>query len=97
MSHHDGLYPHTTAWFDSWLKQILPDSKVTPHSIKSAAIGVLAEAVADGRLAQHILPIVAKHKAATPTLPTTTLRYIRDVTTKAHMLETYRATILLPW
>jgi hypothetical protein len=53
--------------------------------------------VENGVLDTRILPVIAKHKTATPDLPATTLRYIGDAQTKAHINRTAEATILIPW
>ena len=91
------IFAHTTQWFEAWLKQELPQAGITAHSFKTAAISIVARAAADKTIPLRLIPLLAKHKTATQDLPTTTLRYIQDITLKADLLETGSATILLPW
>lgn len=86
----------TTQWFDRWLREVLPRTRCTAHSIKAGALNVLAIAVEHGHLEIRMLPLMAKHKHEF-IVPSTTLRYIRDEVVKAHIAGTQAATILLLW
>jgi integrase len=91
------LWSRTTEWFDRWAAKIVPG--LTAHSIKSGAVGVLAEAVVAQKLSQKLLSRIAKHKMTgdSETAATTTIKYIRDPIVAAQMMQTDQATRLLPW
>ena len=91
------LWPHTTEWFNRWLKEALPNASITAHSFKTAALAIIARGCISNRLPISLVALVAKHKTSTPELPGTTLRYIRDSGLKADLLRTAEATALLPW
>ena len=91
------LWPHTTEWFVKWVQAELPGSGLTAHSFKSAALTLITQGVIERNLPRELIPLIAKHKTATPALPATTLRYIRDEGLKADLLGTAQVTVLLPW
>jgi hypothetical protein len=94
------LVTRTTAWLDAWMARILrpaPGKKqATAHSIKRGAMDFLAMAVDNGFLDRSVLSIMAKHKVESD-IASTTLRYISNKVAKAHMNDTSKATMLLPW
>lgn len=95
------LLPRNSGWFRRFLARAVPpppnQRALTAHSFKRGALQYLAQQVAEGRLPISLLPVMAKHKTGLSILPETTLRYIADVALKAHVMETHRATALLPW
>ena len=74
-----------------------PSDGLTAHSFKRGALEVAAKAVLTNDLPRDLLPLLAKHKTATPVLPSTTLRYIADPALKADLLQTSRITSTIPW
>ena len=59
---------------------------------------MLAQMVQFGYIKPHTVSLMAKHKTDHPDLlSSTTLRYIRDATTKAHLNQSSTATRLMPW
>ena len=96
------LFPHPVEWFDRWLKDQLPGSGLTAHSLKAGAATTLTRMVVEKRLRPELLPRMLKHRTEGATdagaWGATTLTYTsRDMVLLAEALGTDEATILLPW
>ena len=96
---HSMLFLYSTTWFDKWLKTLPPPlNQYSAHSFKAGAVTMLAHMAEFGHIKPRTVSLMAKHKVDNyDLLPSTTLRYIRDVVTKAHLNESSTATKLMPW
>ena len=98
------LMVHTDSWFNKWLHKAQATAtfgsakQYTGHSIKAGAVQVLSEMAISGHISMPTISLLAKHKVDNVNgIASTTLRYIRDPTTKASLNESYTATSLMPW
>ena len=96
------LFPHPVEWFDRWIKEQLPGSGLSAHSLKAGTAAFLTRMVVEKELRPELLPRLLKHKTDGATdagaWSATTLTYTsRDLVALAEALGTQEATRLLPW
>jgi hypothetical protein len=89
------LYSMPTQMLTRWMHTFPETEKLSGHSFKRGAMGVLVEAASQGKLEPRIIPTLLKHQDPLWDFPMTTLRYAPNKVDLARMLGTQNATTLL--